>query len=106
MDYGDSVQKVLLRKLKKAEQETIQLRLDYCRFVFGLSRRTRVVADGQVYEVCSVDIDSMAYNADGTLTRPAVSGLPLGEGATATAEPTFLGTDWQLAPAQAAAAVR
>ena len=29
MDYGESVQKVLLRKIRKAEQDLVQLKLDY-----------------------------------------------------------------------------
>ena len=48
MDYGDSVQKVLLRKIQKAEQDLLQLKLDYCRFIFGLSHRTRVISNGNV----------------------------------------------------------
>ena len=44
MDYGESVQKVLLRKIRKAEQDLAQLKLDYCRFVFGLTHRARVQA--------------------------------------------------------------
>ena len=43
MDYANSVQTVLLRKIQKAEQDLVQLKLDYCRFIFGLTHRTRVV---------------------------------------------------------------
>ena len=59
MDYGDSVQKVLLRKIQKAEQDLLQLKLDYCRFIFGLSHRTRVISNGISYVVRSVDVESL-----------------------------------------------
>lgn len=99
MDYGDSVQKVLLRKIRKAEQDLMQLKLDYCRFVFGLSHRARVLADGEVYIVRSVDVDTMTHADDGGFTRPAITGSPAegkDEGQTRD-----LGTDWVLEGAQA-----
>ena len=57
MDYGDSVHGLLLRKIQKAEQELLQLKMDYCRFIFGLSHRSRVLVDGRAFLVRSVDID-------------------------------------------------
>ena len=94
MDYGDSVQGVLLRKIRKAEQDVLQLRLDYCRFVFGLSHRSKVVSEGRVYEVSGVDVESMGYNEEGNLSRPGISGVPVD--AEGTPEPVDLGTDWSL----------
>lgn len=95
MDYGESVQKVLLRKIAKAEQDLLQLKLDYCRFVFGLSHRARVSANGKTWFVRSVDVQSMTYTDDGTFTKPCVSGTP--EEDDAGREIVPLGTDWQLA---------
>ena len=100
MDYGDSVQKVLLRKIRKAEQDLMQLKLDYCRFVFGLSHRARVLANGGVYVVRSVDVDSMTNTEDGGFTRPSVTGTRAED--REQGEPRALGTDWVLetAPGQ------
>ncbi len=72
MDYGESVQKVLLRKILKAEQDLLQLKLDYCHFVFGLTHRARVNAGGKSWLVRSVDVDSMQHTDDGGFTRPAL----------------------------------
>ncbi len=94
MDYGDSVQKVLVRKIRKAEQDLVQLKLDYCRFVFGLTHRARVVSDGKVYVVRSVDVDSMQNAEDGGLTRPAISGAPAEK--PDQADTINLGTNWTL----------
>lgn len=92
MDYGDSVHKVLLRKIQKAEQDLLQLKLDYCRFMFGLGHSTRVEHEGQRYTVLSVDVDSMARLEDGSFSRPAIIAVP----ATAPehSEPQDLGTNW------------
>ncbi|MBU2955773.1 hypothetical protein [Marinobacter sp. F3R08] len=102
MDYGDSVQKVLLRKIRKAEQDLMQLKLDYCRFVFGLTHRSRVLAGGVTYVVRSVDVESMANTDDGGFTRPEITGTR--EDDQDQFEPVALGTDWELeaAPRQAA----
>ncbi|GGC71521.1 hypothetical protein [Marinobacter halophilus] len=98
MDYGDSVQKVLLRKIGKAEQDLLQLKLDYCRFVFGLTHRARVTANGQTWLVRSVDVESMTYTEDGDFTKPVVTGIP--EGDDASSETVTLGASWQLEPAR------
>ncbi|MFN2361357.1 MAG: hypothetical protein ABR522_09840 [Marinobacter sp.] len=92
MDYGDSVQKVLLRKIQKAEQDLLQLKLDYCRFIFGLSHRSRVECDGRSYVVRSVDVDSMERLEDGSFSRPAVTGVPAE--APESADTQNLGTGW------------
>ncbi|MGP9831345.1 hypothetical protein [Marinobacter sp. NSM] len=95
MDYGESVQKVLLRKITKAEQDLLQLKLDYCRFVFGLSHRARVTANGRTWLVRSVDVQSMTYTDDGTFTKPSVSGTP--EEDDTGRQVVALGTEWELA---------
>ncbi|WP_227521051.1 hypothetical protein [Marinobacter aromaticivorans] len=94
MDYGESVQIVLLRKIRKAEQELRQLKLDYCRFVFGLTHRSKVVSEGNRYLVLSVDVDSMASTEEGGFTRPVVEGVPADK--PDQAEPVRLGTGWVL----------
>lgn len=95
MQYADDVQQVLLRKINKAEQDLLQLKLDYCRFIFGLTHRSQVQIDGQVYQVQSVDIDSMTRQEDGAFNRPALTGVPLNSGAEAVA----IGEDWTLVTA-------
>jgi len=94
MDYGDSVQKVLLRKIQKAEQDLLQLKLDYCRFIFGLSHRTRVISNGNSYVVRSVDVESMERLDNGCFSRPEVAGSPIDKPDTADA--VNLGVDWTL----------
>lgn len=94
MEYGESVQKVLLRKIRKAEQDLMQLKLDYCRFVFGLTHRARVVSEGITYLVLSVDVESMASTEEGAYTRPSVAGVPADK--PDQAEPIPLGTSWVL----------
>ncbi|HET8849486.1 MAG TPA: hypothetical protein VFM78_06335 [Marinobacter sp.] len=98
MDYGDSVQKVLLRKIQKAEQDLIQLKLDYCRFVFGLTHRARVVSGDKTWLVRSVDVESMVWDEQGTFTKPVITGIPADD-ETAT-ETASLGNDWSLASAK------
>ncbi|MCL7944621.1 hypothetical protein [Marinobacter sp. ATCH36] len=93
MDYGDSVQKVLLRKIQKAEQDLLQLKLDYCRFIFGLTHRSTVECNGKIYAVRSVDVDSMERLEDGTFSRPAITGVPTD--APDTTEAEDLGTGWK-----------
>lgn len=99
MDYANSVQGVLLRKIQKAEQEVMQLKLDYCRFVFGLTHRSRVVAGGKEFVVRSVNVDSMSYLTDGSFSRPELTGVPtIPENAS---ESVQIGRDWVLANAKA-----
>ncbi|TGN41669.1 hypothetical protein [Marinobacter confluentis] len=94
MDYGDSVQKVLLRKIQKAEQDLVQLKLDYCRFIFGLNHRSKVTLEGATFTVRSVDVDSMKRQEDDTFSKPEISGLPEGSDDDSDIRP--LGTDWVL----------
>lgn len=91
MDYANSVQTVLLRKIQKAEQDLVQLKLDYCRFIFGLTHRTRVVSGGRAYQVRSVDVDSMQRLDDGSFSRPKVSAVPAD---STVDEIVSLGNDW------------
>ena len=91
MNYGDSVQKVLLRKIQKAEQDLVQLKLDYCRFIFGLNHRSRVTSGDTTYTVRSVDVDSMARQEDGSFGKPRISAVA--DGSESVQE---LGTDWEL----------
>lgn len=104
MDYGDSVQKVLLRKIQKAEQDLLQLKLDYCRFIFGLSHRAKVASGGSHYVVRSVDVDSMERLEDGSFSRPAITGVLADSPDTADARD--LGTNWQLEEAAAGSKAR
>jgi hypothetical protein len=94
MDYGDSVQKVLLRKIQKAEQDLLQLKLDYCRFIFGISHRARVTSNGICYVVRSVDVETMERLDDGRFSRPELTGSPADNPGTADA--VNLGVDWTL----------
>ncbi|SDW66172.1 hypothetical protein SAMN04487960_103410 [Marinobacter mobilis] len=94
MDYADGIKNVLLRKIHKAEQDLLQLKLDYCRFVYGLSHRSRVQAHGREYQVNSVDVASMTRQPDGSFSRPEVIGVPVGP--TDTGEAVQIGCNWTL----------
>lgn len=94
MHYADSVQKVLLRKIQKAEKDLLQLKLDYCRFIFGLTHRSQVVVNGKRYQVRSVNVDSMVQQDDGTFSKPVISGLQVDSGIAS--EAIDLGTEWEL----------
>lgn len=92
MDYADSVQAVLLRKIQKAEQDLVQLKLDYCRFIFGLTHNTRVVSGDNAYLVRSVDVESMERQEDGTFTRPTISAARV----NGSEEMILQGKDWEV----------
>ncbi|MDX1634094.1 MAG: hypothetical protein R3280_05635 [Marinobacter sp.] len=94
MQYADSVQQVLIRKINRAEQDLVQLKLDYCRFIYGLTHRSQVEVNGEVYQVRSVDVDTMVRREDGSLEKPELAGSPVGADASAEVEP--LGRDWTL----------
>ncbi len=91
MQYADSVHKVLLRKINRAEQELMQLKLDYCRFIFDLTHRSQVDLSGRRYQIVSVDVGSMARQDDGSFGKPEVTGVPVDN---PKAEPVQLGKDW------------
>ncbi|WP_227546101.1 hypothetical protein [Marinobacter fonticola] len=92
MNYADSVHQVLVRKINKAEQDLMQLKLDYCRFIFGLTHRSLVNVRGKVWQVQSVDVDSMTREDDGGFCRPVVMGVLAG--APAGTNPVALGNQW------------
>ncbi|MDX1755045.1 MAG: hypothetical protein R3175_03200 [Marinobacter sp.] len=94
MYYADDLENILLRKIQKAEQDLLQLKLDYCRFVFGLSHRSRVRCADSVYRVTTVDVDTMEQREDGRFSTPVVHGVPLGADLRST--PVSLGRDWEL----------
>ncbi|UZE94610.1 hypothetical protein [Alkalimarinus alittae] len=77
MDYTESLRGVLVRKINKAERDLQQLKLDYCRFVYGISHRSKVACDESVYLVKAVDLDSMVRNEEGEWSKPQVSGVLL-----------------------------
>lgn len=96
MEYAESLRGVLLRKIDKAERDLMQLKLDYCRFVFGLSHRTQVESGGQRYQVRSVNVATMERLENGEFSRPDITGVPLGEdGRSVSGEPVELGQQWQ-----------
>lgn len=95
MEYAESLRSVLLRKINKAERDLVQLKLDYCRFVFGLSHRTQVTIGGQRYQVRAVDVDTMKRLDSGDFSKPAITGVPVGEDLRPLAdEPVELGCAW------------
>ncbi|MDO3722214.1 hypothetical protein QVZ43_10815 [Marinobacter sp. chi1] len=94
MDYGKSVQQVLLRKIYKAEQDLLQLKLDYCRFVFGLTHRVRVACGDKTYVVRSGDVDTMKHSEDGGFTKPVITGAPAET--PDSVQPVSLGVEWIL----------
>lgn len=99
MDYADSLRRVLIRKINKSERDLDQLKLDYCRFVFGISHRSRVRVGGRVFLVRSVDVGSMERLESGEFGRPALTGIP-GEakGPVTDANLVPLGKDWEALP--------
>lgn len=104
MQYADSVEKVLLRKIQKAEQDLMQLKLDYCRFIFGLTHRSQVRVGGDFYQVKAVDVDSMVRQDDGSFSRPALSGVPVNAASAEKGqalELVDLGDRWSLVEPQA-----
>lgn len=96
MEYAESLRGVLLRKIDKAERELMQLKLDYCRFVFGLSHRAQVESSGKRYQVRSVDVTAMERLENGDFSRPNVIGIELdASGHPVNDEPVELGREWQ-----------
>ncbi|MFE8069945.1 hypothetical protein QQM79_02705 [Marinobacteraceae bacterium S3BR75-40.1] len=94
MEYADSLKHVLIRKINKAERDLVQLKLDYCRFVFGLTHRSCVIKDGQTYRVVSVDVDAMVRREDGQYDKPPIIGVPLEK--EEQGESVELGNEWEL----------
>lgn len=97
MDYVESLRSVLVRKINKAERDLQQLKLDYCRFVYGITHRSKVSYNENIYLVKAVDLDSMERNETGEWSKPQISGVlldgneqPVGE------EVVRIGTQWDL----------
>lgn len=99
MDYADSLRQVLIRKITKAERDLDQLKLDYCRFVFGISHRSRVKINDEVFLVRLVDLSSMERLEGGEFGKPSLSGVPVGtRGAISDDDLVILGKDWEAIP--------
>jgi len=97
MDYAGSLRDVLIRKINKTERDLAQLKLDYCRFVYGLSHRSKVFYEGHVYQIKSVDLESMKRNEQGEWSKPNVSGVLLSnEAMTAQGDLISIGDNWEL----------
>lgn len=99
MDYADGLKDVLIRKINKAERGLTTLKLDYCRFVYGLTHRSKVMYDQVIYQVRSLDLDSMARNEEGGWSRPDVFAAKLKAGqsqASLDSEISNLGQNWEL----------
>lgn len=105
MQYADSLRKVLIRKINKAERDLTQLKLDYCRFVFGLSHRSQVKVKGKLFLVRTVDVDSMARLDDGEFGKPEIAGVPVGVEGSNT-ELKQLGKSWEVVSGADALTVR
>lgn len=98
MDYTESLRGVLVRKINKAERDLQQLKLDYCRFVFGISHRSKVTSNESVYLVKAVDLDSMVRNESGEWSKPQVSGVLLDSSLNPVGGDVIqIGTQWELA---------
>ena len=102
MQYADSVHQVLIRKINRAEQDLMQLKLDYCRFIFGLTHRSQVQVEGKTWQVRSVNVESMTRLEDGSFDKPELMGTPAGSDESAGIQ--ALGRDWTLVSADSDAA--
>ncbi|MDX1452713.1 MAG: hypothetical protein R3183_09165 [Oleiphilaceae bacterium] len=97
MNYADGLKDVLIRKINKTEKNLYSLKLDYCRFVFGLTHRTKVVYDQVVYQVRSVDLDSMERGPQGEWSKPVIKGVRFDPKRHAFKDELIdLGTNWEI----------
>lgn len=97
MDYSDGLKSVLIQKINKTEKSLFGLKLDYCRFVYGISHRSRVIYDQVVYQVRSVDLDSMTRCEKGEWSRPVISAIPVDKNySSLEGEAVDLGRNWEL----------
>ena len=95
--YAEGLKDVLIRKIVRAERDLQQLKMDYCRFVYGISHRTRIKVDEQVYLVKSVDLDSMKRLDSGDWSQPGVSGVMLNtDGEEVNSEVVQISSGWEL----------
>lgn len=96
-DYAKGLKDVLIRKINKTEKNLYGLKLDYCRFIYGLSHRSKVVYDQVVYQVRSVDLDSMERLDNGDWTKPSIQAVRYVPNAPAhEADPVDLGQHWEI----------
>jgi len=97
MNYSDGLKNVLIQKINKTEKSLYGLKLDYCRFVYGLSHRSKVIYDQVIYQVRSVDLDSMDRGEQGEWSRPGISAVRLDENYNSLqGEAIELGQNWEL----------
>ncbi len=96
MDYADGLKNVLIQKINKTEKSLYSLKLDYCRFVYGLSHRSKVMYDQVLYQVRSVNLDSMTRSEGGEWSRPEISVVRLEDNRPVDNETIDLGRNWEL----------
>ena len=97
--YADGVKSLLLRKIRKTEHELVQLKMDYCRFVFGLSFGALVVSNGKLYVVDQVETESMQLLDSGDWSRPMLHARPVDAVAVSKKQlsaPVQLEPDWEI----------
>ncbi|ABC30753.1 hypothetical protein HCH_04038 [Hahella chejuensis KCTC 2396] len=94
--YADSLREFLVRKIVKAERELQQLKMDYCRFMYGISHRTQIKFEGGVYLVQSVDLNSMQRLDNGEWGKPCVTAIRLDGGESEKASPRLIPSQWEL----------
>ncbi len=96
-NYAEGLKDILLRKIDKAERDLHQLKLDYCRFVYGLSHRAQVESGGKVYQVKAVHIDSMQRLASGEWSQPEIACVELnGDGEEVDGSTRTLAPGWSI----------
>lgn len=97
MEYADGLKNVLIQKINKTEKNLYSLKLDYCRFVYGISHRSKVMYDQVVYQVRSVNLDSMDRSEKGEWSRPEISAIRVADiGKVEQSELINLGKNWEL----------
>jgi hypothetical protein len=97
MEYADGLKNVLIQKINKTEKNLYSLKLDYCRFVYGISHRSKVMYDQVLYQVRSVNLDSMVRSEKGEWSRPEISVVRASDiGNISQEESINLGRNWEL----------
>lgn len=97
MEYADGLKNVLIQKINKTEKNLYSLKLDYCRFVYGISHRSKVIYDQVIYQVRSVNLDSMIRSEKGEWSRPEISAVRVSDiGKVDQSETVDLGRSWEL----------
>ncbi|MFT6907099.1 MAG: hypothetical protein ACJAS1_003773 [Oleiphilaceae bacterium] len=97
MEYADGLKNVLIQKINKTEKNLYSLKLDYCRFVYGISHRSKVIYDQVVYQVRSVNLESMSRSEKGEWSRPEISAMRMSDiGKVGQYESINLGRNWEI----------